>query len=159
MDRRRWSTALVDGAGDSEGNLQGNAASDADDPKTSWIFEGVPDEIIGDFGLSGGGAAGFELDRADRSLGTPENAVVLAVSENPPGHFVLVPEEWLTHVTTIPDQPHDALTRADMIYFDCPGGGAVFSVGSITFCGSLAHNDYDNNVSRILENVLNRFLA
>ena len=134
-------------------------APGADDPRTSWIFAGVPDEIIGDFGLSGGGAAGFELDRADRLLGTPENAVILAVSENPPDHFVLVPEEWLTHVTTIPGESHEALTRADMIYFDCPGGGAVFSVGSITFCGSLAHNDYENNVSRILENVLNRFLA
>lgn len=134
-------------------------APGADDPRTSWIFEGVPDEIIGDFGLSGGGAAGFELDRTDRMLGTPENAVVLAVSENPPNHFVLVPEEWLTHVTTIPGGTHDELTRADMTYFDCPGGGKVFSVGSITFCGSLAHNGYDNNVSRILENVLTRFLA
>lgn len=134
-------------------------APGADDPKTSWIFEGVPDEIIGDFGLSGGGAAGFELDRADRRLGTPENAVVLANSENPPDHFVLVPEEWLTHVSTIPGESHDALTRADMVYFDCPGGGAVFSVGSITFCGSLSHDGYDNNVSRILENVLRRFLG
>ncbi|NKB59083.1 MAG: N,N-dimethylformamidase large subunit [Alphaproteobacteria bacterium] len=134
-------------------------APGADDPRTRWIFEGVSDEIIGDFGLSGGGAAGFELDRTDRHLGTPENAVVLAVSENPPGHFVLVPEEWLTHVSTIPGGTHDELTRADMTYFDCPGGGAVFSVGSITFCGSLSHDNYDNNVSRILENVLKRFLA
>ena len=37
----------------------------ADDPRAAWIFEGVEDEVIGDFGLSGGGAAGFELDRAD----------------------------------------------------------------------------------------------
>ena len=130
----------------------------ADDPRTKWIFEGVSDEIIGDFGLSGGGAAGFELDRADNSLGTPENAVILATSENPPDHFVLVPEEWLTHVTTIPGGTHDELTRADMVYFDCPGGGSVFSVGSITFCGSLSHNNYDNNISRILSNVLGRFL-
>lgn len=131
----------------------------ADDPRTSWIFAGVPDDIIGDFGLSGGGAAGFELDRADTRLGTPENAVILATSENPPNHFVLVPEEWLTHISTIPNKTHAELTHADMIYFDCPGGGAVFSVGSITFCGSLSHNNYDNNVSRILENVVRRFLG
>lgn len=131
----------------------------ADDPRVSWIMEGVPDEILGDFGLSGGGAAGFELDRADTKLGTPENAVILASSENPPDHFALVPEEWLTHVTTIPGEPPESLKRADMIYFDCPGGGAVFSVGSITFCGSLAHENYNNNVSRILENVFKRFLA
>src|SRR6516165_5920527 len=37
----------------------------ADDPRAAWIFDGIEDEIIGDFGLSGGGAAGFELDRAD----------------------------------------------------------------------------------------------
>jgi len=30
-------------------------------------------------------------------------------------------------------------------------------VGSITFCGSLSHADYDNNVSRIVRNVLTRF--
>jgi N,N-dimethylformamidase len=46
-----------------------------------------------------------------------------------------------------------------MIYFDCPGGGAVFSVGSITFCGSLSHDNYDNNISRIMENVIRRFTA
>jgi N,N-dimethylformamidase len=33
----------------------------AADPRAAWIFQGVEDEIIGDFGLSGGGAAGFEL--------------------------------------------------------------------------------------------------
>lgn len=35
----------------------------SDDPRHSWMFEGVPD-LLGDHGLSGGGAAGFELDRA-----------------------------------------------------------------------------------------------
>ncbi len=35
----------------------------------------------------------------------------------------------------------------------------MFAVGSITFCGSLSHNRYDNNVSRILRNVLDRFRA
>jgi len=44
-----------------------------------------------------------------------------------------------------------------MTYFDCPGGGEVFAVGSITFCGSLPSNDFDNDVSRILDNVLKRF--
>ncbi len=131
----------------------------ADDPRAAWIFDGVDDEILGDFGLSGGGAAGFELDRADTRLGTPEDAIVLASSENPPGHFALVPEERLTHVTTTTGETHEELTRGDMVYFECPGGGAVFSVGSITFCGSLSHNGYDNNISRIAENVLRRFLA
>jgi N,N-dimethylformamidase len=35
----------------------------------------------------------------------------------------------------------------------------VFSTGSIAWCGSLSHNGYDNNVSRITENVLRRFAS
>ena len=129
------------------------------DPEVGWIFAGVEDEIIGDFGLSGGGAAGFELDRADVRLGTPDNVRVLASSEGHGESFVLVPEEVLTHITNWPNEPEQALLRADMVYFDVPGGGAVFSTGSITFCGSLPWNDFDNNVSTLLGNVLDRFLA
>ena len=108
---------------------------------------------------AGHGAAGFELDRVDKRLGSPENAVVAARSENhpPDAPWVLVPEEQLTHITTIPGQTHKALIRADMTWFDCPGGGAVFAVGSITFCGSLPVNQGDNDISRILDNVLRRF--
>ena len=50
------------------------------------------------------------------------------------------------------------LIRADMTYFETDNGGAVFSVGSITFCGSLPVNDCDNNVSHLIKNVLNRFI-
>src|SRR5262249_50989654 len=104
---------------------------------------------IGDFGLSGGGAAGFELDRADFELGTPPNALILARSEGHQSHFVVVPEELLNHVMTV--------IRAEIVYFETTAGGAVFSTGSITFCGSLSHNRYDNDISRMLENVLRRF--
>ena len=45
-----------------------------------------------------------------------------------------------------------------MAFFETGRGGAVFSVGSITYCGSLSHNGYDNNISRITWNVLDRFL-
>ena len=127
-------------------------------PDLAWLFKGIGEEILGDFGLSGGGAAGYELDRADDRLGSPPNVRVLAQSEQHPDHFVLVPEELLTHLTTLPLQPISDLIRADMIYFDVPGGGKVFSVGSITFCGSLPWNGGDNNISRLVENVLRRFL-
>ena len=50
------------------------------------------------------------------------------------------------------------MIRADIVYFETTAGGAVFSVGSITFCGSLSHNN-QNNISRMLENVLRRFLT
>ena len=67
----------------------------AADPRVAWMFAGIDDERLGDFGFSGGGAAGFELDRADSRLGTPENAIVVASSEGHQDHFVLVPEEHL----------------------------------------------------------------
>ena len=49
------------------------------------------------------------------------------------------------------------LVKGDLLFFEGPNGGGVFSVGSISWCGSLSHNDYDNNVSRITGNVLTRF--
>jgi len=129
------------------------------DPAHAWIFEGIEEEIIGDYGLSGGGAAGFEMDRADKRLGTPENAVILARSQDPPASFVTVPEELLSHLHTVSGEPPNELKRAEIVYFDTPSGGAVFSVGSITFCGSLWRKGFEGPVSRLLENVVRRFSA
>jgi N,N-dimethylformamidase beta subunit-like protein len=129
----------------------------ADDPRAAFVMAGVKDTVIGDFGLSGGGAAGFELDRADSALGTPAGAVVVASSEGHGPSYVVVPEELLSHLATVSGEKPARLLRADMTYAELPGGGAVFAVGSITFCGSLSHDHYDNNVSRILRNVLDRF--
>ena len=42
------------------------------DPRFAWMFDGIDEDVLGDYGLSGGGAAGFELDRADPMLGTPD---------------------------------------------------------------------------------------
>ena len=129
------------------------------DPEIAWIFAGIDEQIIGDFGFSGGGAAGFELDRADSRLGSPDNLHLLACSENHPDTFVLVPEEQLTHLTTLPGEPAKDLIRADMIYQVNDSGGQLFSTGSITFCGSLLHNNGDNNISRLLLNVVKRFTS
>ena len=46
-----------------------------------------------------------------------------------------------------------------MIYFETPNQGAVFSTGSINWCGSLSPNNYDSNVARITGNVLRQFLS
>ena len=46
----------------------------------------------------------------------------------------------------------------DLVFFETPRGGAVFSFGSMAWCGGLSHNDYDNNVSRITQNVIARFM-
>ena len=49
--------------------------------------------------------------------------------------------------------------RADMVYVKTPSGGEVFAVGSITFCGSLPWNNFNNNVSRLLRNVVKKFVG
>jgi N,N-dimethylformamidase len=83
---------------------------------------------------------------------------VLASSE---GHerknFIVVHEERLAIANTIPGETLEQLIRADMVYIDKPNGGAIFSVGSITYCGSLPENKFDNDVSRLTFNVINRF--
>jgi len=124
----------------------------------AWVFAGINEEIVGDYGLSGGGAAGFELDRADPMLGTPENTVILARSEDPPKSFVAVHEELLGATNTISGESAPDLMRGEIVYFDTPSGGAVFSVGSITFCGSLWRDGkFDGPISRLLENVVRKF--
>lgn len=126
--------------------------------EVAFVFDGVgADELIGDFGLIGGGAAGLEVDRAATELGTPPNAYVLASSERHTNAYYLVPEEFLeTGPALGADENPNA--RADLVFFETPNAGAVFSVGSIAWAGSLSWNGYDNNVSRITENVLRRFL-
>jgi len=128
------------------------------DTAYDWIFEGIADELIGDFGFSGNGAAGFELDHIDTRLGTPDNTVLLAKSVDREEAFMLVPEEQLTHLTNLSGGPEKDVLHADMIYTEYPGGGSVFATGSITFCGSLPWNNFDNNVSRLLHNVVVRCL-
>ena len=125
------------------------------DPEFDWLFEGIDGDEIGNFGFSGNGAAGFELDRVDPNLENSHNITLLAQSFA--NAFMLVPEEHLTHLTNLSGGSEDAAKRADMIYFETPSGGKVFSVGSITFCGSLPWNDFDNNVSQLLLNVVKRF--
>jgi N,N-dimethylformamidase len=127
-------------------------------PEVQFIFKGVkPDERIGDFGLVGGGAAGIEIDRLSYQLGTPRNVYWLASSENHTDTYLLTVEELPETYPGLGGQEQGKV-RADMVYFLTPNGGAVFSVGSMAWAGSLAHNGYDNNVSRITANVLTRFL-
>jgi N,N-dimethylformamidase len=127
------------------------------DSRFAWMFAGIEGDVIGDYGLSGGGAAGFELDRADPMLGTPDGTVILARSENPLPSFLTVLEELLSNTVTVNGEKVEDLARGEIVYFDTPSGGAVFSVGSITFCGSLWRNGFEGPVSRLLENVVRRF--
>jgi N,N-dimethylformamidase len=126
------------------------------DPRVKFIFEGIDDEIIGNFGTLRGGAAGLEIDSYDTALGSPTHALVVASSEGHSNVFQLVNEAILVGRGGT-DGPQDPGIRADMVFFECPNGGAVFSTGSIAYAGSLPHNDYDNNVARLTTNVLRRF--
>src|SRR5690606_3755238 len=77
-----------------------------------------------------GGASGHETDKVSPS--SPENVHVIAKGTN----------------------PDDG--GAQMAIFNTPGGGSVFSAGSINYVSSLP---VDEHVSRITANVLRRFLS
>jgi N,N-dimethylformamidase len=127
------------------------------DARAGFIFEGIDDEILGDFGVARGGAAGFELDAYNPALGSPAHALVVASSEDHSNAFQLVNEEMNVSFAGS-DGRFSPAVRADMVFFEHPAGGAVFSTGSIAYVGSLAHEGYDNNISRLSLNVLRRFL-
>ncbi len=100
-----------------------------------WAFAGTGlhnGDIFGDKSLHRrcpGGASGHETDKVSAS--SPRNVHRLAKGLN----------------------PDDG--GAEMVCFDTPSGGAVFSVGSICYPSSLP---IDDRVSQVTTNVLRRFL-
>ncbi len=97
-----------------------------------WIFNNTNltnGDVIGEKGLNYGGASGWETDKRDSK--TPSKAILLAKGLNPDNG------------------------GAEMVYYNHSGGGAVFSVGSITYGGSLA---IDPNLTIMTKNVLNKFI-
>jgi len=125
------------------------------DSRAAWIWEGVDDDDgrIGTSGL-GGGAAGQELDRYDPRLGSPEHAVVLASATTFGPDMLRTKEEFEGSVDFPTPDPY---VRADIVFYETPNGGAVFSVGSISWFGALARNGYDNDIATMTANVVRRF--
>jgi N,N-dimethylformamidase len=123
----------------------------------AFIFAGVEDEVIGDFGIYLEAAAGWELDRHDDTLGSPPGALVLATATDFSDAYQHAIEEVLDGTNDEEGGSHRPEVRADLVYCEYPNGGAVFSTGSITWAGSLSHAGYDNNISHITENVIRRF--
>jgi N,N-dimethylformamidase len=114
---------------------------DSHDQRIGFIFEGLSeDEVIGDFGLSGDGAAGHEIDRYDLALGTTPHALLLASSEGHSDNIQRVVEEIFFNYPGA-GGTQDPGVRSDIVYFTTAGGGAVFSASSIAWYGSLAHNN------------------
>ncbi len=66
--------------------------------------------------------------------------------------------EELTHTHSAKTGETCPFVRCDMVFYETLHGGAVFSTSSIAWAGALSHNGYQNNVSRITENVIRRFL-
>jgi N,N-dimethylformamidase len=132
--------------------------AESQNPRCNFIFSGISDELLGDFPalLLNHGAAGFEVDRADFSLGTPAHALIVASSLPLSDSYQFVIESL---PLTMPYQ--GGLTnpdvRSDIVFYETSQGGAVFSVGSIAFCSALSYNSYQNNISRMLENVVTAF--
>ncbi len=128
--------------------------------EVAFVFEGVDGEVIGDSPslVMNEGAAGFELDRYDESQGTPPHTYWLASSSNHSNSYQAAVEDIFMS-NSMQGGPVNDNVRADMTLLTYPSDGAVFSTGSIAWCGSLSGNNYDNDVSKITENVLNRFLS
>jgi hypothetical protein len=104
--------------------------------ETHWAFDGTGlhnGDLFGTKSLHKrcpGGASGHETDKVSPS--SPKNVRILALGLN----------------------PDDG--GAEMVCFETPGGGAVFSAGSITYPCSLP---VDEPLSRITANVFRRFLT
>ena len=127
------------------------------EPRVAFMTAGLeigPDGVFGDSGLMGGGAAGFELDSADTQWGTPPDALVVAKGVVIHPDYGPVNEDML--VIHHPKRQED-WSCADMVFFETSAGGAVFSVGSMTYVGSLPPGGYNNTLARLTTNVLQRF--
>ena len=133
---------------------------DSRDPRAAFIFEGIDEELIGDCDslIMGHGAAAFELDRADRVLGTPRHTLCLASSFGHSDAYQHTVEEVMGSDSS-QGGTVEPRVRADLVYLEYPNQGAVFSTGSIAWCGVLSSKGYENSVSRITENVLRAFQA
>jgi len=136
-----------------------NRLPDSNRPEASYVFEGISaNEGLGDFGLVMGGAAGDELDRFDLALGSPPETLRLATTEGEHSDYYQVVIEDCTFMLAGRGGTEDSRVRSDIVLLEEPErGGAVFSVGSINWIGSLMWNDGDNSISRMTANVLRRF--
>jgi N,N-dimethylformamidase len=126
--------------------------------RAGFILEGIDGQApLGGAGSVLGGAAGFEIDRADPALGTPASTVLVASARE----FSDAYQGAVEDVTTADSQQGGTvseLVRSDVVFFETPAGGAVFSVGSIAWCGALREAGEETPAGRMTWNVLSRFL-
>jgi N,N-dimethylformamidase len=129
-----------------------------DHPLAGFIAAGI--DTSGPLGTAGsvlGGAAGFEIDRADERLGTPPDAVLVARASGFSDAYQGAIEDFTTADSSQGGSVCE-LVRSDIIFIATEPGGAVFSVGSIAWCGALGANGGKNDVAKTTRNVLDRFV-
>lgn len=125
----------------------------------AFLFDAppCPGNVFGDFGLSGGGAAGIEIDRADAALGTPAHALVLATCDGFDDSYILANEEVLVNRPTVTGTM-SPLLRCDLVFFETSAGGAVLSTGSVAWAGALGDIRENNEVAALTARAVARFL-
>jgi N,N-dimethylformamidase len=123
----------------------------------AWALAGVEESDFGRYGTMGG-AAGTEIDAVDPLLGTPDATEVIATSA---GHSddMLEARENFNMTSRILGGARNPKIHSDLVIVPRENDGAVFSTGSISFSGSLSHDGWDNDVSRLLGNVFDRFVS
>jgi N,N-dimethylformamidase len=114
------------------------------DAQYAFVFEGVDRQLIGDFGLNLDTAAAYETDTVQEWHWGEGRTVRLAHASSA-GYAA--------------QRRMPASTGADLALTTWPNGAAVFAAGAVTWTGSLSHEGYTNDVSRITENVLRRFVT
>jgi N,N-dimethylformamidase len=110
-----------------------------------FVFDGVEADVIGAYGLNLGSAAGYEMD-------------AVLEWQWPPG-WEPTRLARATHETFLAPMRMPVPVACDIALIAAPQGAAVFSAGSVTWTGSLSYADYDNDVGRITDNILRRFLT
>jgi N,N-dimethylformamidase len=127
------------------------------DPRVAFMITGINPQVgaaFGDAGYMGGGAAGHELDSVNVKYGSPPHALVVAKAVVIHPDYGWVNEDMLTHRHPLPQEDWSC---ADMTFFETASGGAVFSVGSMTYAGSLMIDGGASVLGRLTANVVRRF--
>ena len=132
------------------------------DTASHWVFEGLGlknGDLIGEKGINGGAASGWEADQV-RDEWSPENITVLARGINP---LDFMPDG---ESAVYPDEAYDwdGSGGAHMTYYDHPGGGGVFSVGSDRIrrqsdCGRCPAGDREERVGPLSAQKLKGVIA
>jgi N,N-dimethylformamidase len=117
----------------------------------AWVFEGVTEHSFGMSGTVLGGAAGYEVDRTDRALGTHPETVVLAVATGFDESYATDPNEFFPT-----PKDRDRARVAKMVMRRTPQGGLIFGTGSVAWCGALPSAGETTSAGQITANVLRR---